>query len=220
MKIEAYYQHLNRLPVAPADATDPEERSFYTINYEDGFYTDSLVNEGMGRYYGIKFTLEKYFTKNYYLLITNSLFDSRYTARDGIERNTRFNGRFVSNLLVGKEYKLGRNDKNLLSLNTRIIYAGGRRTTPIDLEASQAKGEAVYFWERRYQSHLPHYFRMGARIAYTWNKPKISSTLSLDIQNLSNLINMFDRHYDEELQKLVYSNQLGILPVINYRVEF
>jgi hypothetical protein len=68
-----------------------------------------MVNEGEARNYGIEFTLEKFFHRNYYFLTTLSIFDSKYTASDGIERNTAFNGKFVFNSLAGKEFRLSEN---------------------------------------------------------------------------------------------------------------
>ena len=69
---------------------------------------DSLANNGTGRNYGIELTVEKFFSNGYYGLFTASLYDSKYTASDGVERNTAFNGKYVFNLLFGKEWKVGR----------------------------------------------------------------------------------------------------------------
>jgi outer membrane receptor protein involved in Fe transport len=76
----------------------------------------NLVNDGTGRNYGLELTLEKYFSRNYYFLVTGSLFDAKYEGSDGIERNTPFNGRYVVNALAGREFHVGRRD-NVLSLN-------------------------------------------------------------------------------------------------------
>jgi hypothetical protein len=63
---------------------------------------DSLVNNGTGENYGIELTLEKFYSKGYYFLVTASVFESKYTGSDGIYRNTAFNGNYVFNALSGK----------------------------------------------------------------------------------------------------------------------
>jgi hypothetical protein len=108
LKLETYYQQLYNVPIS-TDPTNAES----ALNAEDGFTTDTLSSGGTGRNYGLEMTLEKFFTHNYYFLVTGSLFDSRYTGADGVERNTRFNGNFITNITAGKEFKVGRNRNNL-----------------------------------------------------------------------------------------------------------
>lgn len=215
LKTEVYYQWLNKVPIR----TDPGS-TMAVINREDGFVTDSLINKGTGRNYGLELTLEKFFTNNYYFLATTSLYDSKYKPANGQEYNTRFNGNFVANLTAGKEIKVGRNKTNLIGLNTRIIWAGGKRYTPINLAASQAKGEAVYNDQQAYSVQAPNYYRADIRVSYRKNNPKASHILSLDIQNVSNRLNVYARYYDEEKAEIATSYQTGLIPILNYRIEF
>ena len=46
---------------------------------------DSMVNEGTGYNYGLELTVEKFLSRNYYVLLTGSLFDSKYKGYDGID---------------------------------------------------------------------------------------------------------------------------------------
>ena len=69
--------------------------------------TDSLVNNGTGRNYGVELTVEKFVSDGYYGLCTTSLYESKFTASDGVERNSAFNGKYVFNLSLGKEWKTG-----------------------------------------------------------------------------------------------------------------
>jgi hypothetical protein len=61
-----------------------------------------LINNGTGSNYGVELTIEKFFSKGYYGLITASIYNSNYKGSDGITRNTAFNGRYVYNILAGK----------------------------------------------------------------------------------------------------------------------
>ncbi|HBX52764.1 MAG: hypothetical protein A2275_08930 [Bacteroidetes bacterium RIFOXYA12_FULL_35_11] len=104
LKSEVYYQQLSQIPVEQKNST------FSIINYGSEFYqsrVDSLVNKGKGKNYGIEITFEHFLTKNYYYLLTSSLFESKYTAGDGKERNTLFNGNYVVNALGGYKFKVG-----------------------------------------------------------------------------------------------------------------
>jgi hypothetical protein len=215
LKTEVYYQWLSKVPVR----TDPVS-TMAIINREDGFITDSLVNKGSGRNYGLELTLEKFFTNNYYFLATTSLYDSRYTAANGVEYNTRFNGNFVANVTAGKELKVGRRKTNLIGLNTRLIWSGGKRYTPINLEASQAKGQAVYYEDRAFGEQAPNYYRADIRVSYRKNNPRASHIISLDIQNVSNRLNVYNKYYDEDKAEIATSYQTGLIPILNYRLEF
>ncbi len=215
LKVETYYQQLYNVPIS-TDPTNAES----ALNAEDGFTTDTLASGGKGRNYGLEMTLEKNFTNNYYFLATGSLFNSRYTGADGIERNTRFNGRFITNLTAGKEFKVGRNKNNLIGANLRWTWAGGNRYTPIDLEASRAEGEAVYVENRRYELQASNYYRLDLRVSYRKNRPKASHILSLDLQNATNHLNLFNQYYDEEKGRIETSYHTGLIPILNYRIEF
>ncbi|MBC5992750.1 TonB-dependent receptor [Pontibacter cellulosilyticus] len=215
LKVETYYQHLYNVPVGTA-----ANGSFSAINYEDGFTIDSLINEGTGRNYGLELTLEKFFTNNFYYLLTTSLYDSKYTALDGVERNTRFNGNHIVNLLGGKEFKVGKNKQNLISTNLKLMWAGGNRYTPIDLEKSRAAAAEKLVEEKRFSLKADDYYRSDIRVSYRKNKPKASYILSLDIQNVTNRQNMFAQYYDRMKEDIKTYYQMGMVPVLNYRIEF
>src|SRR5690606_29449536 len=133
MKLEAYYQDIYNVPVE-----DDPASSYSLINQVDGFADRVLVNKGTGHNVGIEMTLERYFADNYYFMITASVFDSKYKALDGVERNTLFNGNVVGNALFGKEFLIGsrNNTRKVIGVNARVSSLGGRRYTPVDLEAS------------------------------------------------------------------------------------
>ncbi len=59
---------------------------------------------------------------------------TEYTSGDGIERNTKYDRNYIINLLAGKEWNLGLQDKNLFRANIRMTYMGGERIIPLDLE--------------------------------------------------------------------------------------
>ena len=123
LNIEPYYQQLKHVPVAQTGHVS-------TLNNSNNlFFNEALVSEGKGRNIGIDFTLDKFLSHGYYYMLTASVFDSKYTGADDVERNTRFNRNYVFNFLFGKEWQIRQN--NILSANIRANYLGGNRIEPI-----------------------------------------------------------------------------------------
>ena len=209
MKTEVYYQHQESIPV------EQEESYFSLANYGASFHQarmDSLVNEGNGRNYGLEFTLEKFFHKNYYFLLTASLFESKYQPSLGGFRNTAFNGNYVVNLLGGYELPIG--NQNTLALNIRLVTAGGKRYTPIDLEASREKDYTVYKDELAYSKQLADYFRLDGRLSLKINGKNTTQEWALDITNLTDHPNVFQRNYNSSSEKFVTEYQHRFFPIM------
>lgn len=217
LKAEVYYQDLYNIPVE-----DDPGSSYSLINSVSGYTTRKLVNEGTGYNYGLELTLERYFANNYYYMLSASLFESKYKALDGVTRNSRFNVNYVSNLLVGKEFQLSsRGDKNkVLSINTKFSLAGGRWYTPIDLEASREAGYTIRHEDQAFTSHGDDIFTGNLAIAYRINNKRTSQELKLDIQNFTNNVAQLDQWYNSTTDKVEYSTQLPMLPVLMYTIQF
>jgi hypothetical protein len=140
VKTEIYYQYLSSVPVQRFAS------SYSMLNAGASFFPNDvsdLINEGTGENYGVELTVERYFSKGFYGLLTGSLYQAKYTASDNIERNTAFNGQYVYNLLVGKEIKVGKDKRNAIMIDLKFTQAGGRFYTPVDLVQSQAANEQV-----------------------------------------------------------------------------
>jgi hypothetical protein len=212
VKIEAYYQGIKNLPI-------PNNLDKY-ISPIFGWYhhKDTLVSKGHGRNYGVEFTLQKFFNNNYYFLITSSIFDSKYKTLDGKWRNTKYNSNYINNFVGGKEFKWGEN--RMISINTKIMWSGGKRYLPVDLEASIDSGEAVYLPEQIYSKKSKDYFRIDIGAHLHFYKKKSEHVLSLDIQNLTNRINTWAILYDKKKENLYEYPMAGLIPVLNYRIEF
>jgi len=216
LKAEVYYQYLYDVPVVPGDTTHVKS----TLNFSSGFTNENLVNEGTGRNYGVEMTLEKFFSHNWYLLTTASIFESKYTMPDGIERNTFFNSKYIFNVVGGKEFKVGSEKQNIIGANLRTIWRGGYRTVPIDLEASQQQHAEVRLYDQAFEAKVPDYFRVDAGVSYRKNKPEWSWVLSLDIQNLTGRQNIWDEEFNPEMNAMERTYMVGLVPVLNYRIEF
>lgn len=222
VKAEAYYQHLYNLPVENNDS------SYYsTINEGLEFRYVDLVNKGTGRNYGLEVTVERYFTKNYYFLVNGSLYQSKYTALDRIERNTRYNGDYLVNVLAGKEFvKLGKKNNQTLGLNAKVFFGGGPKIIPLlrDEQGNLAVDpENNQFWDysQAYERDLEDAYLVTVSVSYKWNKPKATHELLLNIDNLTNSRAKISEFYDEsEPGSIGYLTQFGTFPNLLYRVYF
>ncbi len=216
LKAEAYYQALSRVPV------EQRSSSFSELNEGSGYglsATDSLVNKGTGHNYGTEITLERFFDKGFYFLLTTSLFESKYKGSDGVLRNTAFNTNYVFNALAGKEFKVGHRG-NILAFNLKLTSVGGRNLTPIDVEQSKLQGEVVYQDPRAYSIKQSGYFRTDLKIAYRREYRKSTLELALDLQNLTNRQNVFAEYYDVRQAKVVTVYQQSFFPVPMMRYTF
>jgi hypothetical protein len=214
LKTELYYQHLIDVPVSPDPAS-----TFSTVNIVEEYVTNQLVNSGKGKNYGVEISLEKYLSNNFYFTASNSIYESKYTAADGVERNTRFNGKYIANITAGKEWVNSRKSRTF-GLNFKSIYAGGYRNIPVDIAASRQAGHIIADEKNAWTLQNPAYFRTDIRASLKWNRKHFTSTLSLDIQNLTNRENVYSTHYDLRAERYVYTYQTGIIPVLNYKIEF
>lgn len=220
LKVELYYQALLKVPVTQTPG------SYSMLNTGSSFYPNQesfLANKGTGRNYGAELTIEKYFSKGYYALLTGAVYESKYQGSDYIERNTAFNGKYVYNILAGKEIKFGMAKRNALTFDGKLTQAGGRYYTPIDLEASKAaneqvvKGDEYAFTERN-----PDFFRLDIKTGITINskKRKLSQSFYIDIQNVTNHKNVFAQRYNPVTETINTAYQIGVFPNFIYKVQF
>ena len=219
LKAELYHQSIYNAPVeqqasgfsvlnAGADFTFPEKAG--------------LVNNGTGTNTGVELTVEKFFSSGFYLLTTASVFDATYKGSDGVERASTFNNRIVLNVLAGREWKIGRDGKNAFTVDLKVANAGGRYYTPVDIPASVAAGVEKLDESKYNAERLPSYFRADLRFGLRLNnaKRKISHTIFLDLQNVSNRENVFTQRYNQVLKQVGTLNQIGFFPDLMYRLQF
>jgi len=220
LKTEVYYQYLSNIPVQRFAS------SYSMLNAGASFYPNDqtdLVNNGTGQNYGIELTIEKFFSKGYYGLITGSVYEAKYTGSDNIERNTAFNGKYVYNVLIGKEIKVGAQKRNAITVDVKFTHAGGRYYTPVDLAASQfyhqqiLKGDSYAFSEK-----YSNFMRMDVKIGYTHNSKtrKIAQSWSFDINNITNHKNIFAERYNPVTNNINTAYQIGFFPNFVYKLQF
>ena len=177
-----------------------------------------MENSGTGENKGVELTLEKFLNKGFYYLVTASVFDAGYRGYDGVWRNSAFNNNFVFNALTGYEWRVG--SKSLLSVDLKMVYAGGHRKLPIDEEQSLADDALRYRWSESYNERFPDYFRLNGRITFRLNRNSFDHEWGLDLQNMTNRENIFIQNWDNNKQEVVTHYQMGFMPMMTYRIYF
>lgn len=225
LKGEVYYQYLFNVPVEAM-----RNSSFSLLNMGSGFdrfFPDKLNNSGTGDNYGLELTMERSFFKNYFFLLTGSLFESTYKGSDGVKRNTDFNGRFASRCMVGGEKAISSSKRTKLTYGLGVTYAGGRRYSPVDVAASILEADAVFVDSLRNTLQFKHFFRTDLRVGIKKDAKKVTHEFMLDIINVFNTRNILTLSYDPDIalknpgmNPLREEPQLGLLPVFFYKIHF
>ncbi|MCB2208102.1 MAG: TonB-dependent receptor [Bacteroidetes bacterium] len=217
LKAETYYQHLYDIPVKQSIP------QYSILNEGAEFFLermDSLVNRGTGTNYGLELTLEKFMSRNYYFLLTASLFQSKYKGYDGMERSTSFNNNYVLNAVGAYELPFGKRKNRALILGLRMTLAGGKPYVPFDQEATVEEGQVVYDWEDAYVPRHQDYFRTSFRVGIRRNERKFNTTFLFDLQYRANYTYIFMYRIDVVTGKIIQDYQMGWYPNATVRFQF
>ena len=217
ISLEGYYQHLYDVPI-PVSTSN----TFSMVNISDGLPDNDLNNRGLSDNTGVELTIDKSFFRNYYLLATLSLYDSRYRASNNTWYSTYYNSNFVFNFLAGREFRVGKYKQNSLGFNLRNIARGGYRFTPPDYILSSVKKGIIYSVQQTYGSHLPFFDRMDAGVNYRINRKNSAFNFSLDIQNLLNRHNVYKRNFSYVKGAITQRDYtlIGLVPIAGLRFDF
>lgn len=215
LKIEPYIQFLHGVPVM-ADS------SYSVLNRSDFYVEDALVNKGRGRNVGIDITLERFLEKGLYYMISGSLFDSRYRGGDGKWYNTKFNRNYVINGLIGKEWMLGRNKQNILSLNLKLTLQGGDRYSPFDMEATMnhPDKEVQYDETKAFSKQYSPMLIGNYTVSYRMNKRKVSHEFAVKGLNFTGAKEHYGHEYNVKTQKIDVTDGSTVLTNVSYKLEF
>ena len=213
LKIEPYFQYLYDIPVEAGTQLS-------MINYRDWWMMLPLENGGKGKNYGIDFTLERYLHQGYYYLLTASLFESRYMGGDNVWRNTRLNRNYIVNALGGKEWKMGKQKQNMLSVSLRFVLQGGERYIPVDEAASIASQSLIYDNARAYETQLSPEFISHFTVAYKINRNKLSHEIALKMFNVTGNEEFSGYQYNYRTNLPEMYMGAVVIPNISYKIEF
>ncbi len=217
IKTEVYFQQLWSLPV------DTYATSYNMLNEGSGFdrfFPGKLKSNGLGRNMGFEFTLEKFFTHNWFFMFSASVYDSRLQGGNGKWYNSDFNGNYILNALGTKEFKWGKKRLNTIGIGGKITFGGGQRYTPYDTLLSQQREDPVVIDAQRNTKQFKPYFRFDVKLNYRCNTKRYTHEVGIDLVNVAMYKNILRIQYvsPQEPAREVY--QLGFLPLFYYRLDF
>lgn len=223
LKTEVYYQYIFNAAV-----NAHEKDSYSILNQGADFHLsvpDTLNNEGTGINYGLEITLEQFMNRGFYYLMTASFYESKYKGSNGLEHHTAFNGNYIINGLLGKEFEIGKNHKKSFSKNTlffdvKATYAGGKRYTPIDVDKTIAAKKPVYIDALSFEKQFDDYFRFDIKIGFKQEFKKFSMEFSIDAQNIFNVQNIYLQRVNTKTGELIEYNQIGRLIIPQFVIRF
>lgn len=214
-KSELYYQQLYNVPVSMTTNIP-----FSLINSSSGIPGVKLYNQGKGRNYGVELSLEKFFDKNYYYLLTGSVYKSTYQIGDLDYQSSRYDANYATNFLFGKEFKYGSDKNKTFGINTKVSLLGGNRYTPIDLEASKAAGYTVLDTSQPFGKKGEPVFFVNLGLTYRCDMKKASHSFKIDIQNLTNNQAVVAEYYNGRTEQIEQGTQLSFIPNLIYTIKF
>ncbi|MGR3812293.1 TonB-dependent receptor [Jiulongibacter sp. NS-SX5] len=210
--VEAYYLSItNDL----ASQTDQFLTGMNLTGYVD---PTNLVNGAKGNNYGLELNYSRYLDNGFFMLANATLYKSTSINAEGVEFASRYDGNYIGNLTLGKEWSLSKD--RVFGSNIRLVYLGGFNNYEIDESASAAQSRTVFDYTAPLTDELPDYFRTDLRIYLKRSKNKLNRMWSIDIQNLTNQENVAFSYYDAFQNQLLTKYQLGMIPMLNYRWEF
>jgi len=121
----------------------------------------------------------------------------------------------IFNTSLTKNWKIGESKE--FGISAAFHHRGGARQNQVDLSRSFTGGFTNYSFENQYATRLAEYYRVDLRILY---KPSKRSTISLDIQNVTNRENDAFYYYEALTGKSTLQRQLGMIPILGWRVEW
>lgn len=212
---EGYYQHLFQVPVEV-------EGTWSVVNLAELDELRILINEGTARNYGLDLGLERFSRAGLYYMLNASVFNSTYTDVQGNRHSTAFNTGYKANLLMGKEFKVGKKKglNNLLGLNGALSVLGGQRLTPIDPFQSMLARETIFDETRPWEDQDQPLYVLDFTLTLNRNHPKYSGTWVIQIKNLFSSSVPEYKEWDALLEEEVELRGATVLPIISYRVSF
>ena len=215
IKTEVYYQHLFNIPIG----FDTDE-NYSLLNSTGGTPEIALNNGGRGKNYGVELSIERYLSKGFYLSLVNSLYESKFKAADQNWYNTRFNGNLTTTLTTGKEWQLKGPKNRTLGVHLKSAYAKGQRQNRVNLEESILKNETVYHTTNPFEDRVSDFFRSDLKVILKRNYSRMTSSFIIELQNVTSRENESEEVYNPQKQSIERGRQIGLLPIISYKIEF
>ncbi len=176
--VEGFYKLYNNYPISLLDSISLANKggNFNVLGNEP------VTSSGTGKSYGIEFQFQQKLTKNFFTILSLTIYNSEFTNLDGKYVPASWDNGQLLSFIGGYKFK-----KNW-ELGVKFRYQGGAPYTPYNMQASQASyltlGTGVLDYAQFNTLRLSAFNAMDVRVDKKWNFKKWSFDLFLDITNL------------------------------------
>lgn len=171
---------------------------------------DKFQNQSTANIFGIAMSAERSFFDGYYYNVGMNLFRSLID-----QQRSHFDMKHSLNLSGGKEWSRTKSSGLIksFSVNLRSHWQGGRYFSEITY-----RDDDVLLTSPEYSQE--DFYRLDLRLVWTRSKVNRTSSLSLDVQNITNTQNESFRYFDSFTRMIESQNNLGLIPILTYRLEW
>jgi hypothetical protein len=216
ISLEGYYQYMFNVPIS----TDVNS-AYWFYNMRDNYGFMPMTDQGKGQNYGADLSLERFFVKGFFAMVTVSYLRSLYKAWDNDFRSSRTDNLYSSSFIGTKEFVLNQGKGGVIQLGLKAFLRGALRYETVDLAASQAAGFFIPDNSMGFDAQFDRaYFRMDARLAYRKDYKKINWLLALDVQNATNQVNYRSYQYNRNTLGLEPDANSSLTPVLSFQLDF
>ncbi|UXP31968.1 TonB-dependent receptor [Reichenbachiella agarivorans] len=190
IKLEGFYYYFPEVNLLEIGQFELFEQSYQTL----------ILNQYSSETKGISLSINGA-TQLFYYQMGGTWFDATIDGQD-----TPYNIRQSYSGAIGKKWLFDASGSNKeLSVNLKGILQGGVHQFSTD---------------EQFNHQLNNYARLDLRVQWTKSKKNSTRALALDIQNLTNQQNEAYQYFDTFTGQVEMNYQLGMLPILTYRVEF
>jgi hypothetical protein len=213
LTLEIYQKDYQNFPL------DPDQPSLFILDeliYRYGFFFNhhNLTDQGKAYTRGIEITLQKKLAKDFYGLISGTLFKTKYRGYDRIWRDRVFDNRAIFSIEGG--YK----PNNKWEFSLRWIYAGGVPYTPFDQNASKTINRAIFDQNKINKARYPDYHSLNIRFDRRFHFSHSNLIIYFSVWNAYNRKNISSYYWNEIENKQDKSYQWSSLPIFGVEYEF
>ncbi len=219
IKAEGFYQRLYHVPVYEGNS------DLLQTNHSPGqnlWELSGFNNQGKGWHYGVEASIQKYFSRGYYGIVSATYFQAKYQATDGSWTGKEGNHQVNTNLMIGKEFKIGPKHNNIFFVEGNYLYKRGDFYTPMDLEKSRAMGRTVLDWEQAYSQRHKAIHHVDLRIGFEINARKklLIHRFFVEIHNIINQRATYAFGYNPITNDIEALKYPGVVPSLTYKLNF
>lgn len=213
MTLEVYDKEYNYLPLDPTNPTNSVIDDGRMMEEHFRYY-ENLLSTGKAYARGIEFLLQKKLAKDFYGLISTSLFRCRYQDYNGTWHDRIYDNQYLFSVIGG--YK----PDNNWEFSIRWEIAGGVPYTPIDIQKSTAMNELILDQTKINGARYPDYHSLNLRVDRKFYFEHSSLSVYINLENAYNKKNVWMYYWDKVDHQVRTMYQWGFLPIGGFEFEF